>query len=136
MNELELLRVAEQLVKNLQWLEVGNPLATIDQLLRFGIAYSDRIKWQYDTVKDRYLNEWRQVKTLGALLRVIQDEQLRVVCTICRPPYIELEDGEDNGTLRRVQSLSGAYSNDLSLTMSRGRSKKLGGGSRGKKNTA
>lgn len=136
MNNLELLKVAEQLIKNLQWLEVGNPLLTKDELLTFGVSYSERMREQYETVKDFWRNDCGHIKTLSAMMRYVLDRQLELVCSLYKPPYIEPQDGTSESKLRKVQILSGVEYSDLSLAMPRGRSKELGGGSRRKSRTA
>jgi len=57
MKELRTIQVAEQLVKNLMWLERSNPLLTTEELLEFGCTYSDRLRAQYDQVRDYWHNE-------------------------------------------------------------------------------
>lgn len=136
MNNLELLKVAEQLVKNLMWLEVGNPLLTSEELLTFGIKYSCRMAQQYNDIKDIWTNEIGKMKSLTAMLRYIQDAQLSIICSLYAPPYIETKASEQSGQLRKPQILAGVEYSDLSLPMARGRSKELGGGSRRKSRTA
>lgn len=136
MNKHEQLRVAEQLVKNLMWLEVGNPLLTSEELLTFGIKYSCRMAQQYNQIKDIWTNEIGKMKSLTAMLRYIQDAQLSIICSLYAPPYIETEPNEQSGQLRKPQILAGVEYNDLSLPMARGRSKPHGGGSRRGKKTA
>lgn len=136
MKDLKTIQVAQQLTKNLMWLERSNPLLTIPELLKYGTSISERIMNQYLQVKELWQNELQNMKTLEMILRYLQHCELDTICSTQKAPVAPPRWREAPTRGRRLTTLGRGYDSDLSLPMARGRAENLGGGSRRSLHTA
>lgn len=123
------IQVAQQLIKNLMWLERSNPLLTITELMAYGCRISERVSKQLDQIRDFWDSELSKMKNLEMMMRYLINSEIDTISTTMRAPEA-LPSGRNAPTrLRRVTTLGRGYDSDLSLAMPRGRAEDLGGGS-------
>lgn len=129
MKDLRTIQVAQQLTKNLMWLERSNPLLPISELLEFGCSHYDRIRAQYLQVENFWTNDCGKMKTLEMMMRYLLRCELDTISTAMAAPTIQAKAREEGKRERALTTLSRGYVLDLSLPMARGRAEILGGGS-------
>lgn len=129
MKDLRTIQVAQQLTKNLMWLERSNPLLPISELLAFGCQHYDRIRAQYLQIEDFWTNDCGKMMTLEMMMRYLLRCELDTISTAMAAPTIQAKAREEGKRERALTTLSRGYVLDLSLPMARGRAEILGGGS-------
>lgn len=129
MKDLRTIQVAEQLTKNLMWLERSNPLLTIPELLEFGCTMSERIMGQYTQIRDFWANEIGRMRTLEMMMRYLIRCELDTISATKAAPRALTRGREAHPSERALTTLGRCYNSDPSLPMARGRAEILGGGS-------
>lgn len=130
MKDLKTIQVAQQLTKNLMWLERSNPLLSIEELKEEGIRMSGRIAEQYGKVKDLWDAELGKMKSLEIILRYLVGVEMDTICATMKAPKVLPRGRVAHSRQGVLATLGSAYSSDLSSAMRRGRAEELGGGSR------
>lgn len=102
---IEQIKAAESLIKNLMWLEMGNPLANHLELLRFGRKCSARIEQLYQQSGEYYENHVAPFKTLNAAMRYVIDCEIRAACDSVKPMRIPTEDARGTKRIRAMTKL-------------------------------
>lgn len=129
MKDLRTIQVAQQLTKNLMWLERSNPLLPISELLAFGCQHYGRIREQYLQIEDFWMNDFGRMKTLEMMMRYLLRCELDTISAAMAAPTIQAKAREEGSRERALSTLGRGYKLDLSLAMPRGRAELLGGGS-------
>lgn len=122
MKDIEQVKASESLLKNLMWLERGNPLANHYELLETGLSISQRIRELYKMSGEFYANEVLPFKTLSAAMRYVIEREIEYAVGQQQPPRIMADQEQNKSVEKAFTTLSRGDKLSFTIAMQSGRS--------------